>query len=329
MDDVVNEPPDLSRMIREGRHEDFLRTLGEAAARARIIAARRPTWDQLAHALLQFRTSVYLDLLQGEDGPLSPIALLQPTQGALLEVESAALASRRLNPGHELLRQQLTAYAGALVDHLGGMAALMLADQPMRPALVLARVLLDAGAQVLYLLDPAADAEQRTVRAANIRLEGLAAELEDLRGTPDSDAEVQELREAMDKVWADGEADGLERARSRKGEKQRYFEPAPPSGGGMAELALPGLGSQMWRLLSSVVHAQDRPMIQFITGRGDIGQEVQGRSYGAMYTGAGVIAATEAASRLAGFYGLNGDRIAACAAALHDLWAGASGMNDS
>lgn len=324
----MTEPPDLARMVAEGRIEEFVRALPESVARARRVAAQRATWDQLAEALLEFRIAMYVELLEGDDGPLSPIVLLPPALDGQVEIEGAALGQRRLNPRHELLRQQIQSYAGVLVDHLCGMAAVMLADQPMRPALVLSRVLLDVGAQVMYLLDPSIDATTRTVRAANVRLEGLAAELEDLRGTQDSDSEADELRGAMEAIWSDGEADGLKRTCNRKGEKQRYFAPAPPTGGGMTEFAAPGLGPQMWRLLSSVVHAQDRPVVQFITGRGDIGQDVQGRSYGAMYTGAGMLAASEAASRIAHFYGLSGALLAARATTLRDVWASASGMND-
>lgn len=41
-----------------------------------------------------------------------------------------------------------------------------------------------------------------------------------------------------------------------------------------------------------VVHAPDHPIIQLITGRGDIGQEMQGRFQGATHLGAAWVTAT-------------------------------------
>lgn len=324
----MTDQPDWGRLIREGRAKEFVEQLHAGVERAKQVEAARPSWDQLAEALLDYRIAVYVTVLNSDGDPLSPIGLQAPAPGCELLAEVASLTKRRLNPGHALLQQQLQAYAGVLVDEIGGLAALMLADQPVRPALVISRVLLDAGAQVMYLLDPSISAEERTVRAANIRLDGLAAELEDLRGTPDPECEAEELRGEMNAVWEDGASDGLQRTLSSSGVERRHFSPAPPKAGAMTAYAAAELGPQMWRLLSSVVHLQDRTVVQFISGRGDVAQTVQGRKYGAIYTAAGVIAATESLGRLASFCGLDGSLLAERAGRLRALWNAASGADD-
>ena len=297
---MTEDAPDWHALIQEGRHEEFVLELRRSAERAKVIAAKRPPWPVLAKELLVLRELAHTVLLDGDRDSLSPVTLRPPIDGCWLLKEAGSLRGRRLNPEHELVLQQVGAYSSALLDHLFGLASVMLGDPPVRPALVLSRVLLDAASHLAYLIEPGIDAATRTTRAANIRLEGLFAELADAELDANHDTESPlRLRKEIDVVYARGKADGLVRVTSRKGIAQRHFEPALVTTQEMSELVLQSLGPSTWRLLSSVVHAQDRSVIEFVTGRGDTHQRVQGRAYGALHTAPSVLGTTEALKLLA------------------------------
>lgn len=327
---MAEEAPDWNALMQEGRHAEFVLELERRAERAKVIAAKRPPWSALSQELLTLRELTHAVLLDGDRDPLSPVLLKPPVDGCWLLSEADSLRDRRLNPQHDLVLQQVGAYSSALSDHLFGLASVMIGDPPVRPALVLSRVLLDAATHLAYLIEPGIGAATRTTRAANIRLEGLFAELTDAELDADHPTETSlRLHKEIDDLYARGEADGLARATSRKGVAQRHFEPALVTTQAMSELILQSLGPSTWRLLSSVVHAQDRSVIEFVTGRGDTHQRVQGRAYGALHTAPSVLATTEALKLLATAMGRDNSKLTAQADRVNVVWSFAAGLRDA
>lgn len=323
---MASDHVDVLALLQQGREEEFLeymRSIGEFAARQ---AAQLPQWDELATESLVYWQVLQSVLFESELGPLSPLVLKSPASGSWLATEAQQLQRRQLNTSHCLVLDQAQAYAVGLCDQLRGLSALMLADPPVRPAMAIARVLLDAAAQLAYLLDEQCSPTERSARAANIRLTGLFVQLQDLHPHSSDSEASSRLQEEIEDLYARGCADGQRRVMDKKGKEQRYFEPSPIPTQDMTGLLLGDLGRRSWRVLSSVVHVQDRPSIQFTSGRGRFGQEVHGRRYAALDVAPSVVATAQVCLRLTRALGLSDEPLAVRSQALSTLWARAAGV---
>lgn len=316
---------DWAALMAEGRYEEFLLQMRLGAERQARIAALRPQWDELGRRLLTFRDAVHRSLVEPVTDPLAPIELRPAASDSTQAAETAARSAARLDSEHALLEEQLRSYTGAISDHLWGLAAAMAADPPVRPAFVIGRVLLDAAAHLHHLTDPAIDAAQRTVRAVNIRLGALYDELQDFE---DGDDDAARPRREVDDLLAAARKDGFTPIPRRRGANQYCLEPRVPPTGELAAELLGSLGPGAWRTLSSTVHAQDRPVLDLSTGRGDFASSPQGRSAAALQLAASVLMCTEAIARTVRLRGLDDSLTNLAANALNTAWSAAAGLND-
>lgn len=285
---------------------DALKTLlylKRSKAQAVIRSSIRPHWPDLARALGALRTVGNALLLDGGDrAHLAPRRLLEPRAASRAAADRKAQARANLNTHNDLLMELISEYLVATSDHLWAMSVLMSSDQPFRPLLATGRILLDAGAHTHYLLDPEVGLRERVVRAANVELDAIRQELNDLGA--DDQRESEELFGQQEALLAAGDADGIPRAVSRKGEIQPRFAPGLITTGRMADLALgEGFGEAIWRLASSVVHARDRSVLEFVGGRGsiDLSGEGLGWTMGVPYVASCLVVMTETYVRTADY----------------------------
>lgn len=320
------EDADPAQLIAEGRIEELLLQIRRGAEREERVAALRPSWRDLVPLLVMFRETLHRSVLEPVSDVLAPFQLRPAADASAFSVGATIRAASQLDPAHALVEEQILSYGGAISDHLWGLAAAMSADPPVRPALVIGRVLLDAGAHLHYLTDPAISGSERTIRAANIRLSALYDEMQDFDDDHEGAARV---KGEINLLLTAAEADGFRLMSRRRGLPQRCLEPRLPSTGQLASDLLGPLGPTAWRTLSSTVHAQDRPVLDLSTGRGIVATTVQGRSQAALQLGASVIMCTEAVGRTNRFRGIETTISDRAAEQLNTVWQAAAGLNDA
>ncbi|MFJ6680208.1 hypothetical protein ACIQLK_13925 [Microbacterium sp. NPDC091382] len=241
-----------------------------ASEQAAVIARVRPTWADLSVAVGALRSDANTHLFEGaDDRQFAPRRLLAWAPGSRAQRDHDDQVGKHLNNRNRLLIDLLEDYLVATSDHTWALTVLLASNPPFRPLLAAGRILLDAGAHIRYLLDESATLDERTGRAANVELLAIHEELKDDTAAPDRDVEV--LTERRAEILKQGDADDLPRGRFKSGEPQPWFAPALLQMPQMADLVLgKDYGRQIWRLASSVVHAQDRTVLRFVAGRGDV-----------------------------------------------------------
>lgn len=307
------------------------------AERGKRIAAARPTWPQLSDGLWAYHDAAQAAFYPGETRT-SIVAhresLIDPGGDSPAVVDAEALVERELNSGNELLLRIAHMYVGGIVNHFGGLAALVQNDVSARPAIALARVVLDASVHCCHLLKPNLTAVERTVRAVNIQVDMLRAERNDLDQAPPVDQELRvdefdRINGEVSELHRDAESDGFARFVSKKGVAQDYLHPGPVS----VEQLLTQYGDgdlyrTEWRHGSSVVHVKERPIIEFLIGSGDTKQEVHGRAYAAGKLMPAILMATEALSYASEYLGADDTALDTLRNQLLNYWAFGTGMRD-
>lgn len=315
----------------------MVRDIMLGAERGKLIAAARPTWPQLGEALWAYH-DVALNTFYPGETRTSLVAhresLVEPRHKAPAANDARASAERELNPNNTLLMRIAHMYVGGIVNHLGGLAALVENEVSARPAIALARVILDASAHCCHLLEPDITTEDRTLRAANIQVDMLRAERNDLTQAPPlaedfRTAELQRINAEISDLHRAAEADGFTRSVSKGGDVQDYLEPGRVT----IEELLSRHGDDEfyrseWRHGSSVVHVKERTIIEFLIGSGDTKQEVHGRAYAAMKLMPAILMATEALSHAATYLGTDGRQLDRLRDQLLNYWSFSTGMRD-
>lgn len=185
-----------------------------------------------------------------------------------------------------------------------GFANLCASDGPERTLIVVSRVLLDASAHVLWLLDPAVDEQARTIRSANVWFESIGEEIKD----PIAATEKQTLSRRRDDLLQAAITDGFQPVYTQRGARRHQLSPAH-SQPDVLTAALSSQARNHWRAASSVVHAQERSHLRFELGTGAIDPGPHATS---MLMGHSMIVMTliiQAIERIEEFYGVVGSPV--------------------
>lgn len=311
----------------------MIRELKAGAERGQLLASLRPTWPQLSEELWKVHDAAQQVLFPGETRQ-SIVTEAGDFVGHAPESACAhdvlALQASLSNPKNELVLRLTRMYAGGLVNHLGGLAALLSAEVSARPAIALGRVILDASTHCAFLLD-SVDEHARSLRALNLQLGMLRAEIADIvEGSgKETDQAVGPLRSEVATLIEAGVSDGFEQAVSKKGLLQNGFNPGTPAIEQLFKSAEhPDLFRDAWRQASSVVHVQERRLMEFYLGSGDFSQALHGRSYVAGQLMPSILLAKNAFERTAAYLGRDDRRITAATDEVLQWWSAAAGMYD-
>jgi hypothetical protein len=318
--------------------ESMVREILIGAERGKRIAAARPTWPELGHVLWGYHDAASKTFYPDESRNSLVAArqsLVRPDPDSPALSDLGALHGCALNGENELVLRLSHMLIGGVVNHLNGMAALVENDSPARPAIALARVVLDGSVHACYVLESGISERDRTARAANIQIEMLLAERNDLLQAPHENVETQsralkELESTLAHLHAAAAQDGFHRVVSRKGAKQPYLEP----GHATVDQLLTRFGAEdfyrtEWRHGSSVVHLKERTIIEFMIGAGETAQEVHGRTYAAMKLLPSLLMATQALNEAADYFALDDTELGHERDRLLNVWSYGAGMRDA
>jgi hypothetical protein len=313
--------------------EAIIREIQAGAERGRLVASLRPTWPQLGEELWKVHDAAQRVFFPGEArrsivAEASNFVAFSPDSPCAHDVRASHTS--KANPRNELVLRLVRMYVGGLINHLGGLAALLSAEVSARPAVAIGRVVLDAGAHCTYLLDFVGDHE-RSLRGANLQLAMLRAEIADIvEGSgKETDQALEPLRLEVAGLIEAGLADGFNQAISKRGEPQNSFIPGTPAIEQLFKsLDNPDLFRDGWRLASSVVHVQERRLMEFYLGSGDISQSVHGRSYVALQLMPSILFAKSAFERSGTYLGQKDALITSTIDEALQWWLAAGGMYD-
>lgn len=318
--------------------EEMLREIQAGAARGKLVASLRPTWPQLGEQLWNAHDAAQRVFFPGESrqsivaeaSNFARYSAKSPCAEDALELKDS-----KSNPKNELVLRLSRMYIGGLVNQLGGLSAVISAEVSARPAVALGRVVLDASTHCSFLLEDNTSVKERSLRAANLQLGMLRAEIADIveGAGGKSDEAVEPLRVEVANLISAGLSDGFERATSKKGQAQNSFRPGTPAIEQLFKLVdgsrdESGLFRDAWRHASSVVHVQERRIIEFYFGSGEFSQAVHARSYAALQLMPAVLVSKEAFERAANYLGVDAHQITLAMDQALQWWSAASGMFD-
>lgn len=232
----------------------------KGAATGTAVAAARPGWPDLGRVLSVLHAEFVASVWGGTDDRLA-----QRPLRPLAAAAGASPGTPELNPDNQLVLQVANTSVTAVRDHLLGFANLCASDGPGRTLLAVSRILLDASAHTLWLLDPSIDERARTIRATNLWFESTRQEIND----PIAEAQKQTLEDRRDALLRDAVADGFQPVLTKGGKQQHQLTPAY-SQNDVLTAALGNRAQAHWRDASSVAHAQERPDLRFALGVGEI-----------------------------------------------------------
>ena len=302
---MTNE--DLTALLRDDPHE-FLRRLHREAEVGVRIAAARPGFAEVGAALEPLHDEFVGAVWARSGASDAEDSVLVPQLGARGAVKVSF--GGHLNGGNHLVLEVADGYVTAVRDHLLGLARLLRVGGPSRAMLAIGRVLLDASVHVKFLLDRSISERERCTRAANIRLEALRQEIADAADDPE---ELESSRVERQELIENALRDGLER------------ETIKASTSGPARVAwflhphtrldeiLRGAPDDdqrdTWRVLSSAVHAQERPVLRFVLGLGRHSPGAHSDSMVSNYLLIPIVLALDAIEVVQDYYGVVGSPV--------------------
>lgn len=308
--------------------ELLLRYMRSKASQIDISRSLRPGLPELGAAIEGFRLSANGAVLRGDDrDQFAPRPLVQSLEGSRAAHDAAEFAQSRLNKDNLLVLELVAESIGAISDHLWSLIALLRSDPPLRPLLATARTLLDAGVHIQYLVDESISSSERTARAANMQRDIVRQELNDIEDKSSVDALALTALRAS--ILESGDFDGIPRAKNKNCQPIDSFDPPLVPTSTMSNFVLTApLGQDIWRTLSSTVHARDRPFIQFLAGRGDVRTGATGIEMGINYLSPVLYVVTNAYESLAKYLGVNDIKVRGAANHVLLMAATISGMQD-
>lgn len=313
--------------------ETMVREIRAGAERGRLVASLRPSWAQLGEELWLLHDSAQAAFFPSERRQsivTEAKNFIKYSNDSPCAEDVSIMEQSRTNAKNELVLRLARMYIGGLVNHLGGLSALLAAEVSARPAVALGRVILDASTHCAFLLESAPSPE-RTLRALNLQLAMLRAEMADITegSGKDSDQEIEPLRLEVANLIENGVKDGFKQAVSKSGRPQNSFTPGTPAIEQLFKaFHSPDLFRNSWRHASSVVHVQERRIMEFYFGSGKLSQEVHGRSYVALQMMPSILAATRALDGACRYLGADPDDITNSSNRVLHWWALAAGMHD-
>ena len=274
--------------------EELVHSIQEGASVGRRVAAARPGWPEVGKVVADLCDAFVESVWGSGESARVDQRPLRPLPSAQGDVPGTPL----VNPDNGFVLMVANTSVTAVRDHLLGFGNLCAGGGPGRTILAISRVLLDAAAHVMWLLDPAIHEELRLSRAGNMWLESVRQQL----GDPISDEEKDRLRTIRDMFFTQAVADGLTRCVRRNGTPDDVLEPRF-SHDDVIEAALGNRAQDPWRAASSVAHAQERPHLQFELGLGDIDPGPHATSFLILRSMFALTISIEAIRRTERFYG--------------------------
>ncbi|WP_460889571.1 hypothetical protein [Promicromonospora xylanilytica] len=291
---------DWAALIRDDP-DKAARELHRGAERGLAVAAARPGFAEVGEALTKLHTALVASMWVGEF-PLVEGSVLVPRRGA--RGDSWDRTCINVNGDNRLVLEVADGYATAVRDHVLGLGRVAEAGGPSRSLLALARVLLDASVHLDFLLNDSIDERERCLRAANIRLEALRQEVADAR---DDVEERNDAEGERDLLIAAALKDGFERGtmtdKKTGKQKETWFLHPRHRLDDVLRDAVGGGHQDSWRVLSSAVHAQERPVLRFALGLGRVSAGPHANSMVIAHLMIPIILATEAIKVVESYYG--------------------------
>lgn len=278
----------------------------QGATEGSAVAAARPTISDVGVAFADLHTAFCRSVWDARTvASIGGRTVLTPREGSPGATHVPDCA--RSNPANCLVLEVADGYVTAVRDHLGGFAHLASVGGPARPLLALARVLLDASVHVSFVLAEDITERERCARALNLRFEALRQEIADARG---NSQQLETEREALMRAATD---DGFEREvfhdkKSGKPKIAWFVLPHVRESDLIAE-AVEGKAQLSWRVLSSVVHAQERAAIRFPLGLAAIDPGPHAPMMILTYAATPLVLAVQATRSAERYYGTTGTSV--------------------
>lgn len=235
----------------------------QRAIEGQAIARARPSIVDVGAAFSDLHAE-FCEAVWGSTvgAPAAGRAPLQPRLGT--PGEKHAVDCGRTNPANGLVLEVAGGYVTAIRDHVAGFAQLASVGGPARSMLALARVLLDASVHASFVLAEDIDERARCGRALNLRFAALRLEIADARG---DSRHLETEREVLMRAAVE---DGFERLKVQDKQtgkqKTEWFVRPHQREADLIANAVGGAARSSWRVLSSVVHAQERAVVRFPLG---------------------------------------------------------------
>ena len=248
--------------------EEFARMRQNIADRNDLLQSLRPQPESLGEVLSligdQSRTLLAMRPTSVSHHPWAATPVPDQASGSLSAQDKRTFESSSLNRANTLVAGAVADCLYGASDHARGMGFLLSDERNFRTAIATSRLILDASARLMFILEPGISADSRLSRVGNLRLKALDEEIADLDRETESE-KIEELDSIRTSMLSAGLADGLQ---TTKSPRRAFFEPNLSTGHIMNVVMNDDIGKHFWRQLSSVIHVQERPLVQLQLGLG-------------------------------------------------------------